>query len=285
MKLVDIIIGGAAKSGTTSLYNYLNLHPKVCTSSRKEPNYFSKYYDRGKEWYESKFFDQCNKDSLRVESSVSYLVFSDEVAPRLRKDVPGVKLIFVLRDPVERAYSDYWFAVQQGRIQHSKNLFKDLVRGDEKIPSYWHTEYSVGELILRRGMYYKYLIQYYDHFDSNQIKVLLTQDLPSGGFEEMCHFLNLNPPPQQVERENTGRYPANKYVYTAYKAAKNIVSLLPQRVTKHTLKLKSKIRSKVFQKGNPPQMGSDVKNYLKNIYRDPNRKLEELIERDLSGWT
>ena len=284
--LVDFVIGGAAKSGTASLYNYFDAHPKVCMSRLKEPNYFSMHYDKGSDWYEEKY-NHCRETRIRGEASISYLEFAERTAPRLCQDVPGVQLLFVLRDPVERAWSDYWYSVRQGRIEHRDGLFGDLIRGEVSVPSYHHPERDTGELILRKGKYYDALTTYYEYFDSDQIKVLLTKDLSEEAFKEACTFLDIQPASEGRKRkDNTGKYPANRIVYRLYRAAGTAArEVLSERVHQQLSGIKESIAAWVFQQEERPPMNPSDRQYLRELYREQNRGLEELLGRDLSEWS
>lgn len=285
MSFVDFIIGGAAKSGTRSLYKFLSGHPDVCMSRPKEVNYFSKHYEEQDPEVYRGYFDHCETGQLRGEASTSYLEFAERTAPRLRNDVPDVRLLFVLRDPVDRAYSDYWYAVRQGRLEHQEGLFGKLVRGTVSVPDYWRPQYDTGERIVRRGMYYDSLTTYYDQFDDSQIRILLTRELSSEG-KKVCEFLDLEPHTDAVPRSNTGQYPVNRYIYALYRGARGTASFLPDAVTENIVGAKEWIRSRVFQrKGSQPPMDSETRRYLSDLYREPNRKLERLIGRDLSDWS
>jgi len=283
MSLVDVIIGGAAKSGTTSLYQYLEAHPAVCMSRPKETNYFSWHYEEGQDWYEKKFM-HCGEERLRGEASPSYLEFAERTAPRIRDDAPNADLLFVLRNPVERAYSDYWFAVRQGRLEHRDGLFGELVRGEVSIPDYWRPQYDAGKRIVRRGKYYKSLVPYYEYFNPRSIEVVLTEDLSKNGFERICQFIGIKVISFDEPQANAGRYPVDQYVYAGYKAAKNIASTAPDTITDRLDGLKHWIARLVFQQEERPPMDPETRRYLKDVYQESNRKLEKLIGRDLSGW-
>jgi hypothetical protein len=283
MALVDFIIGGAAKSGTTSLYEYFDRHPGVCMSFRKEPNYFSKHYERGESWYDE-FFDHCGGGLLRGEASVSYLVFARRSARRLYDDVPSARLLFILRNPVERAYSDYWFAVRQGRLQHRKGLFGDLIRGNESIPSYWRPQHDVGDLLIRRGKYYDSLSTYYDHFDREQTKVLVTGDLSTSGFEDASEFLGVDPLPDKTPHANAGSYPTSEFLYAVYKVGRRVASLFPKPLHEKPDGWKRRVKTRFFQGEAPPPMSAEDRRYLEETYEASVKDLEDLIDRDLSHW-
>src|SRR3712207_4809254 len=104
----NLFIVGAAKAGTTALYDYLAQHPEVFLSRVKEPMFFSRedYYARGLDWYEAEYFGGAEDYPVRAEATPHYLYWSEKVAPRI-KEVYGerpVKFIASFRDPVSRAY-------------------------------------------------------------------------------------------------------------------------------------------------------------------------------------
>lgn len=112
----DFVIIGAQKSGTTSLFNWIGQASAVELPRRKEPHFFSVEFDRGLDWYRSQLRPRGadRRRSLTGEASTSYLYHP--LAPaRLARSLPGVRLIALLRDPVERAISSYWHEVRRGR--------------------------------------------------------------------------------------------------------------------------------------------------------------------------
>ena len=104
MGFPDFIILGAQKSGTTALYYDLCKHSKILKSSRKEIHYFDKKHYPDHEWYKNKFPEINGK--ITGESSPSYL-FLPFVPYRIKETIPGCKFIIILRNPVDRAYSQY----------------------------------------------------------------------------------------------------------------------------------------------------------------------------------
>jgi hypothetical protein len=103
-----LIIAGAEKAGTTSLFGYLAAHPQVCPSLRKETDYFRRA-DATTEGYAAQFAASPGEAHVRMESSPGYLAEAEVVAPRLAAALPEARLVFVLRDPVERLRSCYRF--------------------------------------------------------------------------------------------------------------------------------------------------------------------------------
>jgi hypothetical protein len=103
----DLVIAGAARSGTTQLAARLALHPRIDASAVKETNYFSRRYDRGPEWYDG-YFRPRSPELIRLDASVSYTYPQyPEALQRLVEAAPGAHVVYVARDPVERAVSHY----------------------------------------------------------------------------------------------------------------------------------------------------------------------------------
>ncbi len=110
MRLPEFIIGGAPRSGTTWLYELLDRHPDVHMAKpvKPEPKFFLRddEYGKGLEYYANRWFADVEDGKIAGEKSTDYLE-SPSAAARIARDLPHVKLIFVLREPVARAYSNY----------------------------------------------------------------------------------------------------------------------------------------------------------------------------------
>lgn len=105
----DLVIAGAARSGTSLLAARLSTHPEIDAPSVKEPNYFSRHLDKGLDWYDG-FFPDRRPGALRLDASVSYTYPQHpEALPALAAVSPGAQLVYLARDPVERAVSHYLF--------------------------------------------------------------------------------------------------------------------------------------------------------------------------------
>jgi hypothetical protein len=117
-RLANFVIGGTEKAGTTSVFDYLSAHPQVCASTRKETDFFRNEYsgDRGADARRyGAYFERCDARAVvLMEASPGYLGEAATVAPRLRSLVPDARLLFILRDPVDRFQSSYEF--HRGRL-------------------------------------------------------------------------------------------------------------------------------------------------------------------------
>ena len=136
---VGVFIVGAPKAGTTSLYHYMDNHPEVKMSSKKEPDYFSDrelfnqglYYGGNRidtlEKYK-KLFLNMKEEKIMCEASVSYLYYPN-VANRIKDYNPDAKIVIMLRNPVDRAYSHYTMIVKHGQ---EKLSFKDAIKNEKE---------------------------------------------------------------------------------------------------------------------------------------------------------
>jgi hypothetical protein len=161
--LPNAIIIGAMKGGTTSLHYYLSLHPEIQMSAQKELNFFCDRYNwhRGLNWYESHF---TGKAKIFGESSPNYTNYPNcpEVAPRMHAIVPDAKLIYIVRDPIDRMVSQY--------VQKYSNRLDN--RPIEEALSD-----STSKSYLDRSLYYMQLEQYLPYYSSSQILVVTAEDL------------------------------------------------------------------------------------------------------------
>ncbi len=129
-RLPTFLYIGPDKSGSTWIHELLVRHPQVYVPNTKDMWFFDRYYDRGLDWYRG-FFSAARPDQLAIgELSHNYL-FSCEAATRIREELPDVKLVVSLRDPVERLFSHYLFMIRSGRtkasLEEALDAFPELI--------------------------------------------------------------------------------------------------------------------------------------------------------------
>jgi hypothetical protein len=202
--LPSALVIGAQRSGTTSLFNYLAQHPDVLTPLGKEIHYFDLQYARGIRWYRGRFpFNHLLRGgALTIDASPYYLAhpLAPERAARL---LPEVKLVAVLRNPVDRAYSHYQHEVRDGResLSFAKAIDCEAARlaGEEerlrREPGYYshnHHRYSYT----RRGLYLEQLRRWLQHYPRSSLLVLQSERLfqdPAAVSGALYGFLGLRP--------------------------------------------------------------------------------------------
>ena len=170
--LPNLLIIGAMKCGTTSLHHYLNLHPEISMTEEKELDFFVKEinYHLGIDWYKSQFSHM--NSVIRGESSPSYTKYPKfmGVPQRIRKHLPDVKLIYVVRNPIQRIISHYYHNLSKGREPRSLNNALSKFKDNSYI------------------LYSKYYMQiriYIKHFGIDNILILDSEDLHTNRLESL----------------------------------------------------------------------------------------------------
>ncbi len=183
--LPDFIIIGAQKGGTTTLFRLLIRHPGVRRPTRKELHYFSTRYHRGLEWYRDCFPapDRAGgRETITGEASPYYL-FHPHAPKRVARAVPRARLIALIRNPVDRAYSHYKMLANMGEellsFEDALEAEPERLRGetermlaDERYASFNHQYFSY----LSRGIYVDQLARWAEHFEKEQMLVLKGED-------------------------------------------------------------------------------------------------------------
>jgi hypothetical protein len=199
-----MFIVGAQRSGTTLLAETLDAHPDVSFAKpiRPEPKYLLKN-PPDLAAYEAKYFAQVPDSVLRAEKSTSYIEYP-RVAEAIRDHFPGARCIVVLRDPVERAISNYWFSVENGFEKRPPE--EALQPGAEDAAAVAGVSASPFAY-LQRGRYLGYLQAYADILGKGRLLVLQTEQLIHGGssWRQVYEFLGLQvrEPPGEMERANS----------------------------------------------------------------------------------
>lgn len=181
MRKPTFIIGGSAAAGTSFLSSILVQHPEIYLPEqmRPEPHYFYKSweYEKGFDYYLDRWFDSTHEGHVAVgERSSSYLFGGKTVAERIAQDLPDVKLVFVLRDPVERTWANYRYTALEGleplSFQEALELEQERVRKQEGVWAEIQPHNYTG-----RGFYGAQLRDYLTVFNPNQILVLKSEEL------------------------------------------------------------------------------------------------------------
>lgn len=292
MKKMDFLVIGAMKAGTTWIYENLKEHPEICLNSNKEIHFFVRIpnYKKGMDYFFS-FYEQCPNNKIKGEICPGYL--DSSIAPQLiYKNFPNMKIIACLRNPIERAYSHYKYAIER------KGLFS-IYRNFESATK------NVNDLI-DKGLYYKHLKNYFDLFPRQNILILFFKDLrgdPLNFLKKIFNFLGVNDDfvPSNLNQKilKTG----NRVFSPRIPFINAFLFYLGLWVRKHTLLNKlstiaglemifekiTNLNKKVVNKENVEvlsisSMKKDTRDNLDKIYRSDINQLKKLLELDLDFW-
>lgn len=170
----NLFVPGAGKSGSSSLHEYLNLHPDVFMSKIKEPHYFShdKKFINKKKYYT--LFENGKNVKYRGESSTGYMVFPN-VIERIKKEIYKPKFVFILRNPIDRCFSHYHWVRSFGA---EKLSFKKAVLNDKNDKPDYRNNFGFGyKYYYQFGLYGKWLKYFYDSFSNEDIYVITSETM------------------------------------------------------------------------------------------------------------
>lgn len=283
-RLPTFLIVGAMKSGTTSLAQYLAAHPEVYVPPKKEAHFFERdeLWNRGADWYRGWFAGAGDQWAVG-EGTASYMFFT-EVPARMASVVPRARLIAILRDPVERAYSHYLHARTRGGERRTfREVVDEELRGDRLDRPAVSGSGSRRAYYLARGLYLEQLQRLCEHYDRESLLVLLLEDLelqPARVFAEVCRFLGID---ETVAPDNLGSA-INPYVKPRSQRLWELT--LHLRLWRWLPKAASQRAARAlidFEPGRPA-MDPDARARLSAYFAAPNAALGEWLGQDLSVW-
>ena len=205
-------IVGAQRCGTTYLYHLLAAHPEIemATPVRPEPKFFFResLFRKGVDFYDATYFGKKPRALLRGEKSTSYLE-SPSSQERIIRTFPSAKALILLRNPIDRAVSNYWFSVNSG--VETLSIWEAFTREDERRKHFDSSRFSVSPYAyLSRGYYVERIRTLETIFDPSNVKVVLYEDLVEREhtYSDIQKFLGVTNAPRakpQPEIMNTSR--------------------------------------------------------------------------------
>jgi len=290
MTMPNFLIIGAMKSGTTALYYYLEQHPEIYMSPVKEPNFFSPQEQENAAdavtnigTYQHLFRGGSGKKAIG-EASHSCL-YEPRAAAEIRRYVPEAKLIAILRNPIDRAYSHFLHMVRSGT--EPLDIFAQALQ-EEEVGI--HKERTFQDYI-GRGLYYDQLKRYFGIFPQEQVRVYLYEDLsdaPISTVQDAFRFLKVDDSfvPDVSLRRNVSGQPKYKTLDGLLRRQSRIKHAakiyLPARMRWRLSKAFDDLKTRNLVE--PPPVQSKVRRQLIGVYREDILRVQELIQRDLSGW-
>lgn len=299
MNFPDFLVVGAAKAGTTSIYNYLKQHPEIYMSEVKEPFFFSFYGKKptfngphdaefnhsvitGLADYQ-KLFAGAGNGKVRGECSNSYLYFSHS-ADNIKKHIPNCKIIIILRNPVDRAFSHYLQCKMLGQETLS---FEDALAAEaEREQNNWRWHYQ----FTKQSLYFQQVKKYYETFHKDQIFVGLFDDLKKDTavfFKDLLQFLNvseINPQANFAAHNRTG-LPKSQTIHNFLRSSGKLKQLTrPFTSDKLRGKIYHFLQNHFYNYDDKPVINPETAQRLNHFFKEDILKLQQLIDRDLSHW-
>lgn len=293
IKKVDFIGVGAPRCGTTWIAECLMQHPEIGFPGIKELNYFSKTRENGKSDYEIKgigsylkIFEKCRNKKIIGEYSTYYMVDLG-VAKIIKKHFPEVKIIISLREPVQRAFSD-WKNRKFSHLTEKRN-FEEAFFNESGLDSY-----------MERGKYYEQVKNYLKLFSRKNIHLILMEEIkknPEKVIKELYQFLEVdeNFVPKNIhEKTNESKKTKNKFLRKFFKLSSVIYRKLEQMFFGNFLSyIKRKTNAneilwKIDQKNKKEEieekLSKETEEKIRKLYVQDIEKLEKLIKKNLSDW-
>lgn len=294
----DFLIVGAPKAGTTWLYRNLAANPRIFLTANKEPRYYSveegeavacrgpgddgwiAEFVRGRGEYEA-LYAAAAADQVRGEASSDYLYRSAVAARRIREEAPGARIVVLLRDPVDRAYSNWLHLVRDGH--ESLSFAAALAAEPERIESGWAWWWHYAE----RGYYSRQLQPFLEHFPPEQLLLLTYDELrgdPRGVLARASTFLGVEAVVDGAvgESRNASLIPRSPL----HRAARRL--LRPSRAARVVLprRLRDGIRRRLNRATlHRPQIAPEDYRRLQRRYAADLGRLRAETGLDVSGWT
>ncbi|HEU0101217.1 MAG TPA: sulfotransferase [Mycobacteriales bacterium] len=300
MALPDFLVIGAPKAGTTALHVALAAHPQLCLSANKEPKHFlvdgppptrggpgdartyAEYVWRRAD-YEA-LWDHAEPGQLRGESTTLYL--RDPAAhERIRAAVPGVKLVAVLRDPVDRAHSN-WSHLRSAGLEPEADFLRACALEHRRVEDGWGPFWRY----LGLGMYGAQLQHLYSLFPREQVLVLLYRELreqPLETLDRICAFLGVDTGLlRQLPAENVTAHVSdtavNRLLHGALRQAGALGALAPEPVRR--LASATAVRLLQREQRTRPALSPDERGLLVPHFLSDIALLEEITDRSLQHW-
>lgn len=292
--LPTFFIIGAAKAGTTTIFDLLKQHPQVFLPFVKEPMFFSHddNFARGLDWYLNTYFKGSDLYTACGEATPHYLYWSEKSAQRIRNAYLGnkVKLIVVLRDPVARAYSWYGNMLKDGIEELS---FEDALRMEEsRLKENWIELQRTGSMqygYFRGGCYSSLLKPFLELFPKNDFLFILQEDIIENHdqlIERLLSFIGVDTNIKIGSiKSNSAAMPYNSFLHRWLRQRSMIKDYL-KKILPFELryKLKVSVMNANLKPVKIPEMEIEIKKSLSKRYENEVLLLQTITGRDLSRW-
>lgn len=268
-RLPTFVVIGAVKGATTWIAHQLRNHPDLWLPDA-EPHYFSSEYERGPQWYAS-LFAPAPAGRIVGEKSADYLAHP-MAAARMASMLPDARLIVQLRDPVQRAYSDYCMLFRRGTVGNDPR-------------KYLEGENAAQSRFLTGGLYGAHLARFLLHYPRNQLQVILYESLRHSSEQviaDTCRHIGV---PVHIAPDQLGGRKNDSTAPMLPLALRRV--LKPMRPLLDPLRSNpwlSRMRATMAAPVRYPPLTEELKQMLRHYYREDTLMLQDMLQQDLSHW-
>lgn len=300
--LPNFLIVGAAKSGSTSLYHYLNQHPEVFMPVNKEPNFFvSKYQlqtspncpsykiDKRRMVFNEKdyygLFSDAKKEHKAIgEATVTYLYKPDYAIPNIKKYLGDPKIVIILRDPVKRAFSQYSYVCELGL--EKDNFFNAISKEPLRLKDNWSSTFAYVD----QGKFYSQVKSYKEAFSN--VHIIFLEEFTNNKqkhLQELYRFLKIDNSFKNSfdEEHNVSGVPRVKYIHKLL-VHDNLLKTVIKKMLNPFIasdKLRTFARqARTLNQGDKLKLSEKDEQYLIKEYSEDIFQLGRLLNRNLNIW-
>jgi hypothetical protein len=300
----NLIIPGAGRAGKMALCHYLDQLDDVFIPDPTEPNFFSyiskkkDYTSPDRRFYENiitnidsyhQIYENSESDTYRVDASGSYLVNANLTVEQIHNLIPksnNIKIIILLRNPVIRTFSAYSHYVMNGFEMMTPKIAFSNETIQNRLKKKWSPNYDY----ISGSIYAENVSVYLRNFDN--VKIILTENLwnnTDDSFNEICSFLGLSIPYRinLSTKINTSGKTKNKFIYDILNRDDNLIRRFTTTILKHLINATTRKKIKILLRNknlHRPSMDNEIYEYLIEYFKDDIKKLELVINKDLSHW-
>ncbi|MFK7946503.1 MAG: sulfotransferase domain-containing protein [Saprospiraceae bacterium] len=279
--LPNFIIGGAPKCGTTSLAITLSHHKDIFIPSIKEVGFFNndENWKKGLDWYKS-FFEE---NSPLIGDATPHYISSAQGIERIKSTIPDIKIIYIIRNPIKRAHSHFWFR-KRGGIEH--RTFIEALKDELETPD------NPKNYLIREGCYSLQIKKLLKHFQGDQLLFFVLEDFKENSkseLEKVYNFLNVEVEETEMSLKNQAVVPKSKIyqnILLDFTKGNSLVkkmlkNILGRSVRKLLFRKAKQFNNRVKEKPNITEEEFDL---LKSIYSEEVNALKVYFNRDFSDW-
>ncbi len=262
--IITFIVVGCQRCGTTWIDAALRGHSQVYLPQQKQSYFFDRHYDKGIDWYIARFEGVESHHRAIGEVATGYCLL--EASPLLAKELPDVQLIMVIRNPIDRAYSNY----QARQVESGWSSFEQAIETDPDL--------------LLRGQYIDQIEALLEHYDREKLLFLLYDDLKQDDrayLQEVLDFIGVDANEESKligQRKNSAMYP-NLRKRLHQLGLKPFVNAISRSWFGDKIRRKLKSKGKAYE-----PMNSETKERLQDHFKPYNDRLSAFLQRDLSSW-